>query len=142
MRIRSLVLATAVVVAACGGPPEPAGGRAADLAAVELLPPEVKRAPATVREAYQFAVANAELLRQFPCHCGCGSMGHTSNAACYLKPESRPGQWVFDGHALGCTICVDITQDVMRMRREGLPVAEMQRYIRDTYARYGPSNLP
>jgi hypothetical protein len=33
----------------------------------------------------------------------------------------------FDPHALGCSICVDITQDAMRMLKDGKSVPEIGR---------------
>ena len=86
------------------------------------MPAEVQQAAVTVREAYQFAVANPDVLTQLPCYCGCGDMGHTSNYSCYV--QSAEGEdIVFDTHALGCGICVDITQDAMRMQQEGKSLA-------------------
>jgi signal transduction histidine kinase/CHASE3 domain sensor protein len=138
-------LSLAVVAMALGGcsdgAPENGARTTLQLAAISQLPPEVQRAPVAVSEAYRFAVANPAILRQVPCYCGCGAMGHTSNAACYLAPGSRDGAPVFDGHALGCSICVDITHDVMRLMRQGKALAEIRAYVDTTYARYGPSNL-
>lgn len=111
------------------------------LAEESSLPPEVRAAPVAVREAYRFAFANREVLEQVPCYCGCGAMGHTSNAACYLSgtgPAKSPG---FESHALGCSICVDITQDVMRLLRQGRSLTEIRSYVDSTYGSYGPSNL-
>ncbi|MGB7094827.1 MAG: PCYCGC motif-containing (lipo)protein, partial [Anaerolineales bacterium] len=83
------------------------------------MPVEVQSAPVTVKQAYQFAVANPDILSKLPCYCGCGGMGHTSNYSCYLAGEDESGNLTFDGHALGCSICVDITQDAMRMLDKG-----------------------
>jgi hypothetical protein len=52
------------------------------------------------------------------------------------------GVVAYDAHALGCQICVDITQDAMRMLQEGETVAQMKWYVDRNYARYGPSNMP
>jgi Protein of unknown function with PCYCGC motif len=70
------------------------------LAPESALAPDIRRAPEKVREAYRFAIANQETLRYIPCYCGCGADGHTSNASCYLKPESKPGSLVFDRMSL------------------------------------------
>jgi cytochrome c-type biogenesis protein CcmH/NrfF len=51
------------------------------------------------------------------------------------------GTITFDNHALGCSICVDITQDVMRLQREGKSDQEIRAYIDGTYSKYGPSNI-
>ncbi len=71
------------------------------LAPASLLPDSIQRAPARVREAYQFAIANPDALKNVPCYCGCGAVGHTSNYACYVKEAKPDGTFVFDEHALG-----------------------------------------
>jgi hypothetical protein len=109
---------------------------------VDQMPAEVQSAPVTVQEAYQFAAANPDVMKEIPCYCGCGSIGHTSNYACYVSHVDDKGQIAFDNHALGCSICVDITQDVMRMLQEGNSPQEARAYIDATYSKYGPSNIP
>jgi hypothetical protein len=37
---------------------------------------------------------------------------------------------------------VDITQDAMRLLDEGKSVPEIKAYVDQTYAKYGPSNMP
>ena len=106
------------------------------------MPAEVQSAPVTVQHAYQFAVANPDVLTELPCYCGCGPIGHTSNYACYVAEQNGDGSVkTFDPHALGCSICVDITQDAMRMLRDGKPLPEIRAYVDQTYAKYGPSNI-
>jgi hypothetical protein len=67
-------------------------------------------------------------------------VGHKSNYACYVQ-STQDGEITFDQHALGCSICVDITVDAMRMQREGKALAEIRQAIDDTYSQYGPSNM-
>jgi hypothetical protein len=137
-----LILGTVMILAAGCDHERPGGGNAIRLGALSELPANVRQAPVAVREAYQFAVVNSDVLRQIPCYCGCGAMGHRSNAACYLA-DGAPGTPLrFEEHALGCSLCVDITQDVMRLMRRGTPLPEIRRYVDSTYARYGPSNQP
>jgi hypothetical protein len=62
--------------------------RAYALAPESILPPDIARAPAHVREAYRFAVANRDTLRFIPCFCGCGAERHASNASCYVTDDS------------------------------------------------------
>ncbi len=128
----------AAITAGCGGQTDHAGGHAYELAPLAEMPAEVQAAPVTVREAYQFAVANPDVLSQLPCYCGCGAMGHVSNASCYLQEDDGTGAMTFDNHALGCTICVDITQDAMRMLDEGHSVTQIYNYVDATYGRFGP----
>jgi hypothetical protein len=70
------------------------------LAPEALLPKDIRSASAEVREAYRFAIANRDTLRYIPCYCGCGSEGHASNASCYLKDVSTPGNLQFDRMSL------------------------------------------
>ena len=51
-----------------------------------------------VARLYRFAVENPDTLAWMPCTCGCASLGHTSNRACYIKAESE-GRITFTSHA-------------------------------------------
>ena len=106
------------------------------------MPEGVQSAPVSVQEAYQFATANPEIMKQILCYCGCGSIGHTSNYSCYVSEVDTKGAITYDNHALGCSICVDITQDVMRMTKAGKSPGDIRAAIDGEYAKYGPSNLP
>ncbi len=108
---------------------------------LDQMPAEVQTAPAVVQQAYQFASANPDVMKNIPCYCGCGNIGHTSNYSCYVSSVEN-GSTTFDHHALGCSICVDITQDVMRLLREGKSTQQIRVYIDGTYSKYGPSNIP
>ena len=106
------------------------------------IPQEVQDAPLVVQQAYQFSAANPEVMKQIPCYCGCQPIGHESNYACYVSGTDESGNPIFDNHALGCSICVDITQDVMRLLKQGRTVDEIREYVDATYSKYGPSNMP
>lgn len=112
------------------------------MASLDSMPLEVQNAPVAVQQAYQFNVANPELMKQLPCYCGCGAMGHTSNYSCYVSAVDADGKVKYDTHALGCSICVDITQDAMRLLQQDKTVSEIKAYVDQTYAQYGPSNMP
>lgn len=109
---------------------------------LDQMPAAMQSAPILVQLAYQFAAANPDVMKQIPCYCGCGAMGHTSNYSCYVQSVDANGTITFDNHALGCSICVDITQDVMRLQREGKSIQEIRAYVDATYSKYGPSNMP
>ena len=113
-----------------------------NMASMDGMPAEIQSAPVTVQEAYQFSVANPDVMKNIPCYCGCGNIGHTSNYACYVSQVDENGQITFDNHALGCSICVDITQDVMRLLKDGKSPQDARAYIDATYSKYGPSNIP
>ena len=56
-----------------------------------------RRAPVEVQEAYRYAVANQQILRYFPCFCGCYEEArHTSNVACYVSRTLPDGAVVLD----------------------------------------------
>ena len=144
----SLVLLVSLVSLAasgCSSAPASTTGEGHDMlamAAMEDMPAEVQSAAVTVSEAYRFAAANPDTLRSLPCYCGCGPIGHTSNYDCYIAGADASGALSFDSHALGCGICVDITQDAMRLLRDGKSLKELRTYVDSTYSRYGPSNMP
>ena len=137
----ALTLLILLALAGCGST-ETSNHESQAAISFESMPPEIRTAPASVREAYQYAVANPDVFKQIPCYCGCGAMGHTSNYACYISNVDDKGNVVYDTHALGCSICVDITQDTMRLLQDGKAVQDIKAYIDQTYSQYGPSNLP
>jgi hypothetical protein len=102
---------------------------------------EIQKSPVIVQQAYQFAAANPDILTEIPCYCGCGDMGHTSNYSCYVSKITSDGVITYDTHALGCSICVDITQDTMRLLRQGKSIQEIRNYIDQNYSKFGPSNM-
>ncbi len=138
----ALALLFGAITSACGQSATPAAGHDLAMAPMDQMPAEVQSAPVAVRQAYQFAVANPDVLKQIPCYCGCGAMGHTSNYSCYVADVAAGGAITFDPHATGCSICVDITQDTMRLLREGKSPPDIKAYVDQTYGKYGPSNMP
>lgn len=136
LKIALLVAALAALLAltACAGEPG-----AVSLAPASALPDFASQAPPRVQDAYRFAIAHPDELAHYPCYCGCGAMGHTSNLSCYLQGTGPDGSTAFDNHAVGCGICVDITQDVMRLSADGQSAQEIRAYIDSTYSAYGPS---
>ncbi len=109
---------------------------------LDQMPDNVRSAPVSVQQAYQYASANPDVMKQIPCYCGCGAVGHTSNYSCYVQGVDATGTITYDNHALYCSICVDITQDVMRLQREGKSIQETRSYVDATYSKYGSSNMP
>lgn len=138
--ITSLAVLMLLLLSAGCSAADPHAGLA--MAPMAGMPAEVQAAPVTVQQAYQFAVANPDILSEIPCYCGCGAMGHTSNYACYVAGKDENGQVLYDNHALGCSICVDITQDTMRLLKEGKSLPDIRAFVDQTYASFGPSNIP
>lgn len=128
---------TVLLLSACTSPNK------VTLAPESALPTFLDDAPARVREAYQLAIAHPDELAKYPCYCGCVAMGHTSNLSCYVSEVDASDAMTFDVHAADCGICVDITQDVMRLLGEGKSSQERRAYIDATYSAFGPStNTP
>ena len=134
-----LLILFSITATGCGAA-TPAAVHQPAMASMADMPAEVKAAPVVVQQAYQFAVANPDVLQHVACYCGCGKMGHTSNYQCYVK-SVEDGKTTYDNHALGCSICVDITQDAIRLYKDGKSVKEIRAYVDATYSKYGPSNL-
>ncbi len=126
----------------CGSTTAAANAHDLKLAPMSMMPEEVKSAPLVTQQAYQFAAANPEVMKHIPCYCGCGAMGHTSNYSCYVQNVDANGKATFDTHALGCSICVDITQDAMRLLKQGKSPQDIKAYVDQNYSRFGPSNMP
>ncbi|HEY3344720.1 MAG TPA: PCYCGC motif-containing (lipo)protein [Anaerolineaceae bacterium] len=139
-RVRTTVLLLVILLtltsslSACSAKPAASSADSPDMAAMSGMPDSVKSAPTVVSDAYRFAVAHPDAVKNVPCYCGCGASGHTSNYSCYVQEVKDDGQIVFDSHALGCTICVDITQDVMRLTKAGKSPGEIRAAIDATYS--------
>ena len=67
---------------------------------VSRLPEKVRAAPPVVREAYQFALANPQVLVPIPCYCGCGA-DHGSVKDCFVRQVRPDGSAAFDDMGLG-----------------------------------------
>jgi hypothetical protein len=137
IKMKWLLVTVVLLAAGCSG-------RAYPMASKTFLPDFLANSSPRIQEAYQFAVANQHELAKYPCYCGCVYMGHESNLGCYIDPaRSTSSKLVFDQHAVGCGVCVDITHDVMRLLSEGKTSPEIRTYIDATYSRYGPgTNTP
>lgn len=94
-----LLALLSLALAGCGTAQE-TGQRQLELAPVSQLPKEVAAAPPVVREAYQFALANPDVLKFIPCYCGCGA-DHGSVKDCFVREVYPDGSAVFDDMGLG-----------------------------------------
>ncbi len=117
----------------------PAPVRELAMAPMADMPEFVQNGSSTTQHTYRFAVMNHDLLDHFECYCGCGAIGHTSNADCYIQNIAESGEITYDLHATGCGICQEITLDVMRLWEQGWELADIQTYIVANYSYRGPS---
>jgi len=109
---------------------------------MEEMSPEVLASPMIVQSSYRFAAANPDIMKDIPCYCGCDSLGHTSNYDCYVSSVNADGSITFEEHGLNCLTCVNITQDVMKILREGKSPGEARDYVNATYGKYSTTQTP
>ncbi len=128
------LLVSSLLLAACGG----SGDTDTKTASAAQLPDWAQNAPPRVRESYDYVVSHPDELAKYPCYCGCGAMGHTSNLSCYVQELAADGTITYDSHAMGCGICVDIAQDVMRLKAEGQSSPQVRACIDAKYSPFGP----
>ncbi len=121
-----------LIVAGCATGQPMLGGKS-------RLPEFMKYASPEAREAYEYAAAHPDELKNYPCYCGCANIGHKDNLACYIKAIMPDSRIEYDNHAVGCGICVDITRDAMRLKREGQSSRQIRAYIDAKYSQFGPS---
>lgn len=133
-----LFLLLTPLIAACNQTGK-AGDHVYRMAPLSQMPRDVRQMPASVRDAYQFAYYNEPILQELPCTCGCAALGHVSNYDCYVSGKDDRGLPVHDPHALDCRICVDITQDAMRLLDEGQTIDEIYDHVVATYGELGPA---
>jgi hypothetical protein len=126
----TLVIITLLVFSACSTP-------AASQTPL-VLPDYVTDAPLEVRQSYEYAVAHPDHLETVPCYCGCHRIGHTSALGCFVGERAADVTITFDAHAAACGICIDIAQDVIRLRAEGKSAVEVRQAIDATYGEIGP----
>lgn len=132
-RVHLLFLIVALLgllsLSACSGGPTQSG---------IPLPSFLDGAPERVTHAYQYAADHQAELEKYPCYCGCGAMGHTSNRSCYIEKVKEDGTIIWDSHAAGCGICIDITEDVKRLLDQGWTSSAVREYIDTKYSPFGP----
>jgi len=99
--------AAGLALVGCSAPAAFNGGDQADpfklvaRPASDEWPPLFWDAPEYIQETYRYAVANQDLLKWMPCFCGCGDMGHTSNASCYVAESRSDGSVLLDPMSFG-----------------------------------------
>jgi hypothetical protein len=103
-RRRYLAMSAAALIMACG----PATTRPGDALvpvyanpAKNEWPAEFLQLPAETQAMYRYAVANEEVLKWFPCYCGCVDGGHRSNFDCYVREVHPNGRVRLDTMSFG-----------------------------------------
>jgi len=81
------------------------------------MPLDVQTASVAIQEAYQFASINPDVMKDIPCYCGCGDIGHASNYACYVSNVDDRGNlttnnWLYRSIGFVMLAVVGITTQI------------------------------
>jgi len=106
--------------------------------ALGVWPDLVAKAPLAVRQAYEYAASNQQILQFVPCYCGCGSIGHEDNLSCFVAQFAQDGWLVLDPHATACNTCVGIALEAMSLEKQGVTVKDIRRSIDEKWSKVGP----
>ncbi len=133
LNVFATALVLSLVLVACGS-----AGPELTLAPVERLRDDLQHQYEHIREPYQLALANPEVLSQIPCYCGCRG-AHKNVRECFVREVKPDGTVVWDEMGLACKICQDIVQDTRQMVRAGQPLIDIRAAIDAKCRRGGPS---
>ena len=99
----AIILVVAAVLAGLGSSSagKTQSGSVAEVPGAGPIPDWLKNADPDIIADYAWAAQHYEELRNIPCYCGCGSVGHTSNATCYYRYDKNGKILGWDAHALG-----------------------------------------
>ena len=106
--------------------------------ALGVWPDLVAKAALPVRQAYEYAASNQQILQFVPCYCGCASIGHEDNLSCFVAQFGQDGWVVLDAHAVACNTCVGIALEAMAFEKQGVAVKEIRRSIDEKWSKVGP----
>ena len=88
-----------------------------------------------VKEAYDYAVKNPEILSNFSCYCGCEKIKHTSNKSCFIKKIDQD-TISLTNHSVSCPICIDVALTVKYLTQDGFSLKEIRSILDDAYDGY------
>ena len=88
-----------------------------------------------VKEAYDYAVKNPEMLSNFSCYCGCEKIKHTSNKSCFIKKIDQD-IISLTNHSVSCPICIDVAITVKYLTQDGFSLKEIRSILDDAYDGY------
>jgi hypothetical protein len=125
---------------------EPGVEAAAMETAWAARPDYVRNAPASVQDAYRFALARPDVLQWMPCYCGCAALDHRSNLDCFLLSPMAAGAVAYDEHASYCDVCVQTALLAKQRVAEGRSLAQVRAEVDATFGGNGapgtPTDLP
>ena len=101
------------------------------------------RSVAIMRATYEFAARHPEVMNYIPCFCGCERGGHKDNHDCFVAArDANKKVTVWEPHAVGCEICVDVAYQALEMHTAGAKVADIRDAIEKKYASHNGGHTP
>lgn len=101
------------------------------------------RSVGVMRATYEFAARHPEVMKYVPCFCGCERGGHKDNHDCYVASrDEKNNVKVWDTHAIGCEVCVDVAHQAMQMHNSGASVSAIRDAIEKKYAPHYQGHTP
>ncbi len=88
-----------------------------------------------IKEAYDYAVKNPEILSNFSCYCGCEKIKHTSNKSCFIKKIDQD-IISLTNHSVSCPICIDVALTVKYLIHDGFSLKEIRSILDNAYDGY------
>lgn len=96
-----------------------------------------------IKNVYQAAAQNQDLLQYIPCYCGCAeSANHESNLHCFIGDHSTEEAVVWDDHSTRCGLCLETAAESVIMKRDGKTIEEIRHYIDKKYEDGYPEPTP
>lgn len=100
----------------------------------EQLPSFLDGQQDIIVQTYEIAGKYADVLQSMPCYCGCGeSVGHRSNANCFIQERHADGSVTWDDHGTRCVVCLEIALQAAKLSHDGKSLLEIRQIIDDTY---------
>jgi hypothetical protein len=96
-----LLVAGAIMAMGQGGSKAPVAKVPGTIAGAGAVPQWLATADPSIIADYEWAAEHHDELSVMPCYCGCNSVGHTNNAACYFRWDNSGKILGYDAHALG-----------------------------------------
>lgn len=112
---------------------------------VETLPSFLNGQQDIIVNTYAVAGKYADVLESMPCYCGCGeTVGHRSNANCFIKERHADGSITWDDHGTRCIVCLEIALQAAKLSQEGKSLTEIRHIIDEAYKEgyMPPTNTP
>lgn len=91
--------------------------------------------PADQQTLYRAAAADPDAFTAVTCYCGCVSfLDHRHLSDCFVRPD---GGW--ERHATGCAVCLAEARDVIDLRDQQTPIADIVDHIDDRFGGITPT---